>query len=89
MVHDGPPPTHTRTCRKVSDGKARRAFVQAYAVAFTLSTMALIRAQLTESALSARNWLVILVFFVLSIGYVHFAIFERISVFEGLDKTLG
>jgi hypothetical protein len=51
--------------------------------------MALIRAQLTESALSARNWLVILVFFVLSIGYVHFAIFERISVFEGLDKTLG
>lgn len=74
--------------RRVSDAHVRRALVQAYFAVFALSTLALLRAVLTEGGgLSAWNWLNILLMAALTTFYGWFALYERIAVFEGLDKV--
>mmetsp|Transcript_12154 Transcript_12154/g.15744 ORF Transcript_12154/g.15744 Transcript_12154/m.15744 type:complete len:158 (+) Transcript_12154:49-522(+) len=74
--------------RKVDDGRIRKTFVQAYFVCFVLTFMSLLRAQLTEDTLfNFFNWLNIVMFLFLAILYGYFIFFEKISVFEGLDKS--
>lgn len=69
--------------RTVADGAMRRAVVQSYFAAFLLTTLALARAQLTEDMpVRISNWLVILIFAVLTVAYAWFSFFERISVYE-------
>ena len=69
--------------KTVTDGVIRRAFVQSYCAAFALTTLALGRAQLTETnPVRLSNWLVILVFAALTGAYAWFAFFERVAVFE-------
>ena len=71
--------------RSLADGVIRRACVQAYFAAFSLTTLALARAQLTEdNPVRLSNWLVILIFAALSAGYGWFAVFERVHVYEGM-----
>ncbi|CAM9848316.1 unnamed protein product [Heterosigma akashiwo] len=78
----------TWNARKVSDGKIRKTFVEAYFVAFLLTFIALLRGQLTEGTVfHFFNWLNILGFLGLTVLYGYFIFFEKISVFEGLDKA--
>jgi hypothetical protein len=62
--------------------------LQAYWLCFTLTAMALIRAQLTSGGgFNAYNWINILLFVILAAGYGWFSFVERISVFEGLGVS--
>jgi hypothetical protein len=63
-------------------------YLQAYCFCFTLTTLALVRAQVTSGGgMNAFNWINIALFAVLAGGYGWFSFFERISVFEGLGVT--
>jgi len=75
------------SARSLTEPLVRRALVQAYAFAFTLMTISLLRAQVTESLFSALHWINILVFAGLSAFYSYFAFIQPIKVFEGLGKT--
>jgi hypothetical protein len=69
--------------RTDADAPMRRALVQAYALAFGVTTLALLRAQLTEGGgLTAWNWLNIAMFTGLTAAYGWFAVYERISAFD-------
>jgi len=77
------------SARRVDNAPFRRALVQAYTACFALTTLALLRAQLTEGGhLAAANWVNILVFAALTGCYAWFAFVERIAAFEGLGKGL-
>jgi len=76
------------SARRISDPFVRRSLVQAYAFAFTLMTLSLLRAQLTESLFSALHWINIIVFAGLSMFYSYFAFIQPIKVFEGLGKAV-
>lgn len=74
--------------RKITDAHARKALVEAYTIAFLLTTLALMRAQLTEGGgMNAWNWINIAVFASLACFYGWFVFFEKIAVFEGLGKS--
>ena len=61
--------------------------VQAYWFCFSLTALALIRAQVTGGGgLNDWNWINIAMFMGLALCYAWFAFFERISVFDSLDK---
>ncbi len=76
--------------RAIEDAHTRRALVQAYAIVFALTAIALLRAQLTEGGhFNAWNWLNIAMFVGLSAFYTWFVAFEPIAVFEGLDKAVA
>jgi hypothetical protein len=75
------------SARSITEPLVRRALVQAYAFAFTLMTLSLLRAQLTESLFSTLHWINIIVFAVLSMFYSNFAFIQPIKVFEGLGKA--
>ena len=67
--------------RRISDAHVRRALVQAYAGVFTATTVAFLRAQLTPGGgLTVWNWVSIVVFGALAMGYGWFAFFEKIKV---------
>lgn len=75
------------SARRIEDAQARRALVQAYCLCFALSTIAMLRAVLTEGGnLSVMNWLNILLYAALAGLYGWFVFGNRIKVFEGLDK---
>lgn len=83
----------TRNVSASRDAHLRRGVIQAYLLTFALTTLALLRAQLTEPAVGARtftswNWLNILMFFSLSLGYGWFAFFEKIQVFKGITGNI-
>lgn len=74
--------------RRSEDGRVRRAVVQAHFGAFVLILLALLRAQLTPGGgFNAANWLVILVFAVLSGFYGWFSFVEKPKTFQGLAKA--
>lgn len=74
--------------RSITDPWTRRALVQAYTIAFALTLIALLRAQLTEGGgLNGYNWITILLFLGLTMGYGWFVFFEKIKVFESLDRS--
>lgn len=74
--------------RKVEDGYVRRALVQAYCGCFALTSLALLRAQLTEGGgLNMWNWTNIVMFALLSGFYGWFVWGEPVYVFEGLVKA--
>jgi len=75
------------SARSITEPLVRRALVQAYAFAFILITLSLLRAQLTESLFSALHWINIIVFAGLSMFYSYFAFIQPIKVFEGLGKA--
>jgi len=75
------------SARSITEPLVRRALVQAYAFAFILMTLSLLRAQLTESLFSALHWINIVVFAGLSMFYSYFAFIQPIKVFEGLGKA--
>lgn len=75
------------SARSITETLFRRALVQAYAFAFTLMTLSLLRAQITESLFSSLHWINIVVFAGLSIFYSYFAFIQPIKVFEGLGKA--
>jgi hypothetical protein len=80
----------THNMRQCEDAHARRSLVQAYFGVFLLTTVALLRAQLTPGGfLSAWNWLNILGFAALSAAYGFFAFVQKIAVFEGLGKAMS
>jgi hypothetical protein len=62
--------------------ESRRALVRAYTAAFAVTTLALLRAQLTGAGLSGAAWLVIALFAALTGGYGWFAFVEPIAVFK-------
>ncbi|CAE8626670.1 unnamed protein product [Polarella glacialis] len=72
--------------RKTDDGVVRRAIVRAYFVVFTLTTLALLRAQLTDSTWHVANLLNLLLFGALAGFYGWFYWFNPPPVFEGLGK---
>jgi hypothetical protein len=76
------------SARSISEPLVRRALVQAYAFAFTLMTLSLLRAQLTESLFSILHWINITIFASLSVFYSFFAFVQPIKVFEGLGKIV-
>lgn len=52
-----------------------------------LAALALLRAQVTPGGhFNDWNWLNIVLFLTLALCYAWFAFFERIAVFEGIDK---
>ncbi len=75
------------SARSISEPHVRRALVQEYAFAFTLMTLSLLRAQLTESLFSALHWNNIVVLAALSSFYSYFAFVQLIKVFEGLGRA--
>jgi len=75
------------SARSISEPLVRRSLVQAYAFAFSVMTLSLLRAQLTESLFSALHWINIVVFAGLSAFYSYFAFIQPIKVFEGLGKA--
>ena len=80
----------TWSVRKTEDAWMRRRVIQAYAVMLGLTTLAMLRAQITEGAdgvLNGWNWINILIFGALSLGYAWFAIKEPVAVFQGLGKS--
>jgi hypothetical protein len=78
------------SARATADAGTRRALVQAYTLAFAVTTLALLRAQLTEGGgMNGWNWLNIAGFGGLTGVYAYYAFVERIAVFEGLGKALG
>ena len=75
--------------RKIVDAYIRRALVQAYSVCFAITTLALLRAQLTEGGhMNAWNWVNITLFGLLTAFYLYFCFVQKIAVFEGLGKAL-
>jgi hypothetical protein len=78
------------SARRIEDAYARRALVQAYFIVFLLTTLALLRAQLTPGGhFNMFNWVNIGMFGFLSVYYAYFVFVEKISVFEGLDKVVA
>lgn len=79
----------THCARKLEEPGFRRALVQAYCVCFGLTTLALLRAQMTEGGgLNAYNWFNIFGFAAATALYGWFAFFEKIHRFEGLGKAI-
>jgi hypothetical protein len=79
------------SARKITDSLARRALVQAYTLVFTLTCLGLLYGQLTASpgeGLNNFNWINIGMFGFLALYYFYFCVFEPITVFESLDKSL-
>jgi hypothetical protein len=73
--------------RQSSDALTRRSVVQASWGVCLLSSLSLIRAQLTSGGnLSQWNWISILFFTALSSFFGYFAWIEKISVFESLSR---
>ena len=65
----------------------RRALLQAYWVVFTLTSLALLRAQVTAGGnMAASNWFNIVGFVGLALAYGWFAFLEQERAFEGLGK---
>lgn len=77
----------TWAAKETDDGQVRRWVVRAYAVVFSLTTVALLRAQFTDSTWHALNWLNILLFAALAAFYSWFSIVQPPPVFEGLGKV--
>jgi hypothetical protein len=69
-----------KSTRESSDPKARRSFVHAYAVAFGLTSLSLCYSQWIGH-FSIYNWVNIIYFAALSVGYSYFVFFEKISTF--------
>lgn len=68
----------------------RRALVQAYTFCFGLTTLALLRAQLTPGGhFSRANWLNIAMFAGLTAAYGNFAFRQKIASFELPGKGLA
>eukprot|EP00435_Cladocopium_sp_Y103_P048433 s18_g14.t1 len=63
----------TWAAKETDDGQVRRWVVRAYAVVFSLTTVALLRAQFTDSTWHALNWLNILLFAALAAFYSWFS----------------
>ena len=70
-----------KSTRGCSEPKVRKAFVQAYTLAFGLTTASLLYAQYIEH-FSIYNWANIVFFASLFGGYSYFAFFEKISTFS-------
>jgi hypothetical protein len=69
----------THVARQSHDAVMRRGLVQAYWGTFTLTTLALLRAQVTPGGMmSPWNWLNIAAFLSLSVAYAYFAFFEKV-----------
>ena len=78
----------TLSARRSVEAHFRRALVQAYCGCFLLTTLTLLRAQLTEGGrFNAFNYINILLFLSLTCSYCWFSFFERLAVFEGLGKV--
>ena len=70
-----------KNTRESSDAKVRKSFVEAYAVAFGLTTLVLLYAQYVEH-FSRFNWLNVIFFMSLCAGYSYFVFIEKISTFS-------
>lgn len=69
------------------DAQFRRSLVHAFAGVFSLTFLALLRAQLAPNGpLSPWNWLNILLFASLAGGYGYYSFIEPIRTFEGIGK---
>ncbi|CAK9084359.1 unnamed protein product [Durusdinium trenchii] len=79
----------TWAARETDDGQVRRWVVRAYAVVFSLTTAALLRAQMTDATWHGLNWLNILLFASLAAFYSWFSIVQPPPVFEGLGKVVS
>ncbi|CAE7943214.1 ML4 [Symbiodinium necroappetens] len=77
----------TWAAKQTDDGRVRLAAVRAYAVVFGLTTLALLRAQLTDSTWHVLNWLNLLLFACLAAFYGWFSLVQPPAVFEGLGKV--
>ena len=70
-----------KNTRESSDAKVRKSFVEAYAVAFGLTTLVLLYAQYVEH-FSRFNYLNVIFFMSLCAGYSYFVFIEKISTFS-------
>ncbi len=78
----------TWCARRTEDAYFRRALVQAYCGVFALTTLGLLRAQLTPGGnLNGWSWLNTALFAGLAGGYGWFAFVQKLAVFEGLGKA--
>lgn len=71
------------------DSRVRRAAVQAFAVTWAVSALALLRAQLTHPAWSITNWLAILTYAGLAGVCSHHALSAKTPAFDGLGSRLS
>lgn len=76
------------SARSVADAAMRKGLVQAYCIAFTLTFLALLRAQLT-GGMGALNWVNIGLFAGLAGVYAWFIFVEPIHVFELPSRTMA
>lgn len=70
---------------RTAEAGVRRCVVQAFALFFGLSTLVLMRAQMTETtggAMSGWNWVNIAACLALTAQYAYFACVDRIAVFD-------
>jgi hypothetical protein len=75
------------SARTNTDATFRRSLVHAFAGVFTLTFLALLRAQLApDGPLSSWNYLNILTFASLAVAYGYYSLVEPIRVFEGIGK---
>jgi hypothetical protein len=80
LSHASPQAWITHVARQSHDAVMRRGLVQAYWGTFSLTTLALLRAQVTPGGgMSALNWINILAFLLLSLAYAYFAFFEKVG----------
>lgn len=82
------------SARTAADASMRRALVQAFALCFSLTTAAMLRAQLTETpgiegGMNGWNWLNIALFAALTALYLNHALFDKVTAYQGLDKALA
>jgi|TARA_B110000208_G_C11550539_1_gene351527 hypothetical protein len=75
-----------KNTRDSSDPKVRKSFVEAYAVAFGLTSLTLLYAQFIEH-FSVYNWINVIFFMCLCFGYSYFVFVEKISTFSLGDDS--
>jgi hypothetical protein len=77
------------TARSNPDATFRRSLVHAYTLVFSLTFLALLRAQVTpDGPLSAWNWVNIIGFAALAASYGYYSVMEPIRTFDGLGKGI-
>jgi hypothetical protein len=73
--------------RKTESASVRRGVVQAYTLVFTLTTLALVRAILTDDHWHLLAWLNVVLFGGLAAAYGFFSFILPEPVFQGLGKS--
>lgn len=75
--------------RRIAEGEIKRAFVQAYFVCFSLSTLALINEHMSDRGVMSGRFfgiMKIIVMICLTLGYGWFTFFQPPAVFMGLTS---